>query len=109
MRNPKAITELVDWGTVTGMIEGQSRVSGVLLYKGDAGGAESGVWICTPGLWECVVTHDEMCHFIEGRCTYAHESGEIVEIESDTAIFFPKGWKGTCRVHETVRKIYMIC
>jgi uncharacterized protein len=22
--------------------------------------------------------------------------------------FFPKDWKGTCRIHETVRKVYMI-
>ncbi|MBT6779945.1 MAG: DUF861 domain-containing protein, partial [Porticoccaceae bacterium] len=43
-----------------------------------------------------------------GYCTYTHESGEIIEIEPDTAAFFPKDWKGTCRVHRTVRKIYMI-
>ena len=109
MQNPKAITEVVDWGPVAGMIEGQSRASGVLLYQGDEGGAESGIWICTPGLWKCHVTRDEMCHFLEGRCTYVHESGEVVDIQPDTAIFFPKGWKGTCRVDETVRKVYMIC
>ena len=36
------------------------------------------------------------------------KEGEVIEIEPDTAAFFPKDWKGTCRVHETVRKIYMI-
>jgi uncharacterized protein len=25
-----------------------------------------------------------------------------------TAAFFPQGWRGTCRVHETVRKVYVI-
>ena len=50
---------------------------------------------------------DEFCHFLEGRCTYTHESGEVIEIAPETAAFFPAGWKGTCRVHETVRKVYM--
>ena len=35
-------------------------------------------------------------------------SGEVIEIEPDTAAFFPQDWKGTCRVHETVRKVYLI-
>jgi len=26
----------------------------------------------------------------------------------DTLAYFPKGWKGTCRVRETIRKVYMI-
>ena len=36
------------------------------------------------------------------------ESGEIIEIEPDTVAYFPKDWRGTCRVHDTVRKVYMI-
>jgi uncharacterized protein len=98
---------IVDWGPVPAMIEGQSHTSGVLLHK-DGGGSEAGIWICTPGLWRCHVERDELCHFVEGRCTYTHESGEEIEISPDTAAFFPEGWKGTCRVHETVRKVYMI-
>ncbi len=54
------------------------------------------------------MTADELCHFLEGRCRYTHESGEVIEIEPDTAVFFPKGWKGTCLVLETLRKVYMI-
>lgn len=98
---------LVDWGIVPTTIEGESRTSGVLLYK-DGRGAEAGVWICTPGFWSCRVERDEFCYFVEGRCTYTHESGEAVEIVPDTAAYFPAGWSGTCRVHETVRKVYMI-
>ena len=43
-----------------------------------------------------------------GRCTYTHESGEVIEIVPGTVAFFPQDWKGTCRVHETIRKVYMI-
>ena len=32
----------------------------------------------------------------------------VIEIVPGTVAFFPKGWKGTCRVHETIRKAYMI-
>lgn len=97
-----------DWGSVPTMLEGVSNTSGRLLYKGPSGQSESGVWICTPGLWNCHVTRDEFCHFLRGSCTYTHESGEVIEIIPDTVAFFPKDWRGTCRVHETVRKIYMI-
>jgi uncharacterized protein len=99
---------LVDWGVIATMIEGESRTSGIVLHKGPDGSPESGIWICTPGYWACHVTRDEFCHFLAGRCTYTHESGEVIEIVPDTAAFFPKDWKGTCRVHETVRKVYMI-
>lgn len=90
-------------------IEGEeSRTSGFLIHKGEGGVPEAGVWICTPGFWRCHVERDEFCHFLSGRCTYAHESGDIIEVEADTTAFFPAGWKGTCRVDETVRKAYMI-
>lgn len=108
MRHPLEVSDTVDWGVIPTMIEGESRTSGKLLYKGPGGSPESGIWICTPGTWNCEVTSDEFCHFLAGRCTYTHESGEVIEIAPDTAAFFPKGWKGTCRVHETVRKVYMI-
>jgi len=100
--------DLVDWGAIDTMVEGQSRTSGKLLCKGPAGSPECGLWVCTPGTWTCQVTRDEFCHFLEGRCTYVHDNGEVIEVEPDTAAFFPKGWTGVCRVHDTVKKVYMI-
>lgn len=101
-------SELVDWGEIPDMVEGTSHTSGILIHKGPDGRSECGLWVCTPGTWNCHVTRDEFCHFIAGRCTYQHESGEVIEITPDTAAFFPEGWKGECTVHETVRKLYMI-
>jgi len=101
-------SDLKDWGVIPTMIEGESRTSGIVIHRNPDGSSESGIWICTPGLWECHVTRDELCHFLEGRCTYTHASGEVIEIVPDTLAFFPKDWRGTCRVHETVRKVYMI-
>lgn len=97
-----------DWGVIPTMIEGASHTSGIVLHKGPNGESETGIWICTPGFWNCHVTRDEFCHFLLGRCTYTHESGEVIEILPGTVAFFPQDWKGTCRVHETIRKVYMI-
>ena len=99
---------LKDWGEILTMIEGHSRTSGVLLHKNADGSSECGIWQCTPGYWNCHVTRDEFCHFLSGRCTYTHESGEVIEVVPNTAAFFPAGWRGTCRVHDTVRKVYLI-
>lgn len=108
MQNPLAQTDLVDWGVIPTMIEGASHTSGRVIHKGPNGESESGLWVCTPGKWFCHVTRDEFCHFLEGRCTYVHESGEVIEITPDTTAFFPQDWKGTCTVHETIKKVYMI-
>jgi uncharacterized cupin superfamily protein len=108
LKNPLSQTDLVDWGVIPTMIEGESRTSGKLLHKGPEGQSECGIWRCTPGKWFCHVTRDEFCHFLAGRCTYVHESGEVIEVTPDTAAFFPQDWKGVCTVHETVTKVYMI-
>lgn len=107
LENPAEIDDLEDWGEIPDMIEGQSRTSGTVIHKGADGESECGVWTCTPGHWECEVTRDEFCHFLEGRATYVHENGDEIRIEPGTAVFFPEGWGGSCRVDETVRKVYM--
>lgn len=97
-----------DWGEIPTALAGTPRTYGKVVFKRQDGSSESGIWHCTPGTWACHVIEDEFCHFVAGRCTYTHESGESIEIEADTAAFFPKGWTGVCVVRETVRKVYMI-
>lgn len=108
LRDPVGLAELKDWGSIPTMLEGQSHTSGVLLHRGSEGESECGVWVCTPGYWRCEVTRDEFCHFLVGHCVYTRDDGEVIEITPGTAAFFPAGWCGTCRVLETVRKVYMI-
>jgi hypothetical protein len=108
LRNPLEQTALKDWGAIPTMVEGTSHTSGVVLHKGPEGQSECGIWVCTPGKWACHVARDEFCHFLAGRCTYVHESGEVIEIVPDSIAFFPQDWRGVCTVHETVRKVYMI-
>lgn len=107
LQHPTEIDDLDDWGPVSDMIEGQSHTSGTVLHKGPDGRSECGIWTCTPGHWERVVDRDECCHFLEGRATYTHENGDVIEVEPGTVAFFPEGWTGSCRVQEKVRKVYM--
>lgn len=106
--HPRKVEELKDWGPVPTMLEGQSVTSGVLLHRNEDGSSECGIWVCTPGTWACHVERDEFCHFLEGHCTYTGEDGQVIEIAPESVAFFPAGWKGTCVVRETVRKVYMI-
>lgn len=108
LRNALSAEPLKDWGAIPTMLRGDSTTAGILLSRDPDKRAESGIWTCTPGYWRCEVTSDEYCHFLAGSCTYVHESGEEIEIRPDTLAFFPEGWKGTCEVHETVCKVYLI-
>ena len=108
LRDPLAQTNLLEWGLIPTMLEGESRTSGMLIHKGPEGRSECGIWRCTPGKWLCQVTRDEYCHFLAGRSTYVHENGEVIQIMPDTVAFFPQDWKGVCTVHETIVKVYMI-
>lgn len=108
LRDVLTAAPLKDWGAIPTMIEGISLTAGILLSREPSGRAESGIWTCTPGIWRCEVTSDEYCHFVDGSCTYTHESGESIEIEPDTLAFFSLGWKGVCEVQRTMRKVYLI-
>ncbi|MEO1192880.1 MAG: cupin domain-containing protein [Pseudomonadota bacterium] len=108
LREPTKVTDLKDWGPVPTMIEGRSETSGVLLHRNADGSSECGIWVCTPGTWTCHVERDEFCHFLEGHCVYESEEGEVITVAPQTVAFFPAGWRGTCTIRETVRKVYMI-
>ena len=108
LRDVLTAAPLKDWGAIPSMIEGTSFTAGILLSRQANGRAESGIWTCTPGVWQCEVSSDEYCHFLDGSCTYTHESGETIDIEPDTLAFFPRGWKGPCKVNRTMRKVYLI-
>jgi uncharacterized protein len=99
---------LKEWGPVSKPLEGISQTAGILISREPDRRAESGIWTCTPGLWRCELKSDEFCHFLQGSSTYTHDNGEVIEVRPDTLAYFPIGWKGQCRVHETVRKVYMI-
>ncbi|SEM44711.1 hypothetical protein SAMN04487857_10240 [Pseudomonas sp. ok272] len=101
-------TDLVDWGVQSDAVEGVSRSSGRLLYKGPDNRPETGLWVCTPGRWRLSIPRDELCHFLAGRATYRHDNGEVIDVRANTLVMFPAGWTGECHVQETLRNVYML-
>jgi uncharacterized protein len=99
---------LKDWGHQANAIAGNSKSDGVLLHKGVNGRPEVGLWQCSPGTWPLDIPHDELCHFVSGRATYTHESGDVIEVCAGSVVLFPAAWKGICCVHETMRNVYML-
>jgi uncharacterized cupin superfamily protein len=67
-----------------------------------------GYWQCSEGEWDCHVTKNEFCHFIEGECIYTSEDGSIINISSGSIAFFPKDWNGKCKVVKKIKKFYCI-
>lgn len=99
---------LADWGVQPDAVEGVSRSSGRLLWKGEGGRPESGLWICTPGRWRLSLPADELCHFVAGRAVYREDGGEVIEVGPGTVVHFRRGWTGECEVSETLRNLYML-
>jgi hypothetical protein len=99
---------LADWGVQPDALEGVSRSSGRLLWKGEGGRPEVGLWVCTPGCWRLSLPADELCHFVAGRAVYRSDDGEVIEVGPGTVVHFRQGWSGECEVIETLRNLYML-
>lgn len=82
---------LKDWGHQPNPIAGNSKNDGVLLHKGPDGQPEVGLWQCTQGTWPLEIPRDELCHFVSGRATYTHDSGDVIEVTAGTMVLFPAG------------------
>ena len=68
----------------------------------------AGTWECEPGTLELDLDITEFCHLLSGHWVLTSTSGQVTEIRAGDSWIFPKGWKGTAEVVETVRKVYMI-
>ncbi|MEM7278390.1 MAG: cupin domain-containing protein [Pseudomonadota bacterium] len=86
---------------------------GPLPKQTDAGFFEhdnliAGTWECEPGKMELDLEITEFCHLLKGHWIFTSESGQVTEVKAGDSWIFPKGWKGTADVVETVRKVYLI-
>jgi hypothetical protein len=68
----------------------------------------AGTWECEPGKLQLDLDLTEFCHLLKGHWILTSESGQVTEIKAGDSWIFPRGWKGTSEVVETVRKVYMI-
>lgn len=99
---------LTDWFGHLEPIDGRSMNSGQLLWKGEDGTPEAGLWICTPGSWHLTLPRDELCHFLAGQAVYRRDDGEVINIRRGMVVHFLEGWVGDVEVLETLRCVYML-
>lgn len=99
---------LENWGPLEEATGPEMETSGITIFD-DGNGVEAGIWECTPGpsRWE-LETH-EVVQVLAGRMTVTEDGGGPVELGAGDVAVFPKGWKGTWDITETVRKMYVLC
>lgn len=68
----------------------------------------AGTWECEPGTLELDLGITEFCHLLQGHWILTSASGQVTEVRAGDSWIFPKGWKGSAEVRETVRKVYLI-
>ncbi|MFP6809126.1 MAG: cupin domain-containing protein [Pseudomonadales bacterium] len=68
----------------------------------------AGTWECEPGTLQIDLDITEFCHLLTGHWILTSESGVVTEVKAGDSWVFPKGWKGTGEVVETVRKVYIV-
>lgn len=101
-----ALTDLVgvdSFGTPIGELPGQTD-SGFF----EDGNLAAGTWECEPGKLQLDLDITEFCHLLKGHWILTSETGQVTDIKAGDSWIFPRGWKGTAEVVETVRKVYMI-
>lgn len=104
-----AVTDgLVDWGPHQMPIDGRSHNRGRLLFKGEDGLPEAGLWRSTPGSWRLILPADELCYFVSGRARYTADDGEVIEAGPGTLAHFKEGWRGRVEVFEDILVTYML-
>ena len=74
----------------------------------EQGNLIAGTWECEPGTLQMDLEITEFCHLLKGHWVFTSESGQVTEVKAGDSWIFPRGWKGTAEVLETVRKVYMI-
>jgi len=74
----------------------------------EEGNLIAGTWECEPGVLQLDLDITEFCHLLKGHWILTSESGQMTEIRAGDSWVFPSGWKGTAKVVETVRKVYVV-
>ena len=91
----------------TTLTPGQKEAATSLCTSPD-GLIDIGVWECTPGRFRADRSNAaEFCHFLFGQIVMTHQDGRKQELGPGDAILLPLGWKGTWKILEHTRKIYV--
>jgi uncharacterized protein len=114
-----ATAELEDWGLLEEATSQDTpmQVHGVTLWSSVAdadaagegdGGPETGIWQCTAGPSYWVQEENEFVYILSGSLTVTPDGGKPATFGAGDCAMFPRGWRGTWDLHETVRKVYVL-
>ena len=101
-----ALTDLVDAETFGAPVGPSSKQTDSGFFED--GNIVAGTWECEPGKMQLDLDIMEFCHLLKGHWILTSESGQVTEVKAGDSWIFPRGWKGTSEVVETVRKVYFI-
>jgi uncharacterized protein len=106
-----ATAELEDWGLLEEATSADTpmQVHGLTMWTGPEGsGQETGIWQCTAGPSYWVQEENEFIYLLSGSLTVTPDGGKPATFGAGDSAMFPRGWRGTWDLHETVRKVYVL-
>jgi uncharacterized protein len=106
-----ATAELEDWGPLEEATseEVPMQTHGLTIWTGpEDSGQSTGIWQCTAGPSYWVQEENEFIYILSGSLTVTPDGGKPATFGAGDCAMFPRGWRGTWDLHETVRKVYAI-
>ena len=106
-----ATAELEDWGPLEEATSEDTpmQTHGLTMWTGpEDSGQETGIWQCTAGPSYWVQEENEFIYILSGSLTVTPDGGKPATFGAGDSAMFPRGWRGTWDLHETVRKVYAI-
>jgi uncharacterized cupin superfamily protein len=106
-----ATAELEDWGPLEEATSDEvpMETHGLTMWTGPEGsGQETGIWQCTAGPSYWVQEENEFIYLLSGSLTVTPDGGKPATFGAGDSAMFPRGWRGTWDLHETVRKVYVL-
>ncbi len=91
------------------VLEGRPTNATASYYQSRDGGLDAGVWTSEPGLWRCDYVADEASCVLEGVVELTPDGGAPRRYAAGATLVVPRGFVGTWRVIEPVRKFYVSC
>ena len=106
-----ATADLEDWGPLEEATSEDipMQTHGLEMWTGPEGSGQStGIWQCTAGPSYWVQEENEFIYIISGSLTVTPDGGKPATFGAGDCAMFPRGWRGTWDLHETVRKVYVL-
>jgi uncharacterized protein len=106
-----ATAELEDWGPLEEATSDEvpMQTHGLTMWTGpEDSGQSTGIWQCTAGPSYWVQEENEFIYILSGSLTVTPDGGKPATFGAGDSAMFPRGWRGTWDLHETVRKVYVL-